>query len=87
MVTRLLKGAFHARPPLPRYTATWDVQTVLEYIKSLGATISLPLRQLLHKLCILLVLTRPSRSADLASLHLDRYRFILKGVTFYQQRT
>ena len=84
MVTRLLKGAFHARP-LPRYAATWNVQTVLEYIEGTGANSSLPLRQLLHKLCMLLALTRPSRSADLASLQIDRCRFSPEGVAFLQQ--
>ena len=29
LITRLIKGVFHSRPPLPRYTHTWDVQTVL----------------------------------------------------------
>ena len=59
MITRLLKGAFHARPPLPCYKATWDVQMVLEDIKSLGTTNSLLLKQLSHKLCIVLALIRP----------------------------
>jgi len=82
MVTRLLKGAFHERPPLPRYTATLDVQMVLEYLKRMGTTDSLSLKQLSHKLCMLLALTRPSRSADLASLQVDRCRFSPEGVTF-----
>ena len=82
MVTRLLKGAFHARPALPRYTVTWNVQTVLEYIEGMGVNSSLPLKQLSHKLCMLLALTRPSRSADLASLQIDRCRFSPEGVAF-----
>ena len=28
-ISRLMKGIFNDRPPLPRYTSTWDVQTVL----------------------------------------------------------
>ena len=82
MITRLLKGAFHARPPLPRYTATWNVQSVLEYLEGMGTTSSLSLKQLSHKLCMLLAPTRPSRSADLASLQIDRCRFNPEGVTF-----
>ena len=39
MVTRLLKGAFHDRPPLPRYIATWNVQSVLDYLEGLGKKI------------------------------------------------
>ena len=62
-ITRLLKGAFHERPPLPRYTFTWDVNKVLQYLKSLGPSNGLNLKQLTHKLVMLLALTRPSRSA------------------------
>ena len=29
LVVRLMKGEFNDRPPLPRYTSTWNVQTVL----------------------------------------------------------
>ena len=82
MITGLLKGAFHARPPLPRYASTWDVRTVLDYIEGLGSNSSLSLKQLSYKLCMLLALTRPSRSADLASLQVDRCRFSPEGVTF-----
>ena len=32
LVARLLKGAFHARPPLPKYTGTWNVQVVLDHM-------------------------------------------------------
>ena len=82
MVTRLLKGAFHDRSPLPRYIATWNVQSVLDYLEGLGTNTSLSLEQLSHKLCMLLALTRPSRSADLAVLQIDRCRFNPEGVTF-----
>ena len=29
LVSKLMKGAFHSRPPLPRYTNTWDVNSVI----------------------------------------------------------
>jgi len=32
LVSRILKGAFHARPPLPHYISTWNVQVVLDCI-------------------------------------------------------
>ena len=47
-ITRLLKGAFHERPPLPRYTSTWDVNKVLQYLKNLGPSNGLTLKQLTH---------------------------------------
>ena len=70
IVARLLKGAFYLRSPLPWYSSTWDVNIVLQYLKGLGPTTTLSLKALTHKLVMLLafILTRPSRSADLASL-------------------
>ena len=72
VISRILKGAYHARPPLPRYTCTWDVQVVLRYFESLGPSMSLSLKLLTFKLVMLMALTRPSHLADLASLQLDR---------------
>ena len=28
LVSRLMKGVLHDRPPLPKHTITWNVQTV-----------------------------------------------------------
>ena len=44
-VTQLLKGAFHTRPPLPKYSAFWDVGVVTCYLKSLGNNKDLSLIQ------------------------------------------
>ena len=82
LISRLLKGAFHARPPLPRYSRTWDVQVVLNCMEQWGDTTSLPLKLVTFKLVMLMCLVRPSRSAELASLHVDRCHFKPEGVTF-----
>ena len=66
LVTRLLKGAFNDRPPLPKYTSTWDVQVVLDYLQSPGENENLSLKQLTWKTVMLLALTRPLMSADLS---------------------
>jgi len=81
-ISRLLKGAYHSRPPLPRYTSTWNVQVVVQYLDGLGPSDFLSLKQLTFKLVMLLALTRPSRSADLASLQIDRRRYKPEGVEF-----
>ena len=52
LVTRLLKGAFNDRPPLPRYTSTWDVQVVLDYLQALGGNESLSLKNITWKAVI-----------------------------------
>ena len=82
LVTRLLKGAFNDRPPLPKYTSTWDVQVVLDYLQSLGENESLSLKQLTWKTVMLLALTKPSRSADLSKLDLKTRSFRSEGVDF-----
>ena len=56
---------------------------VLQYLRTLGPTAGLTLKQLTYKLVMLLALTRPSCSADLSSLSLARRRFSPEGVTFF----
>ena len=81
-VTRLLKGAFHTRPSQPRYSSFWDVGAVISYLRNLGGNDSLNLRHLTLKTVMLLPLTRPSRSADLAKLDIQWMSYQADGVTF-----
>ena len=83
LITRLIKGVFHSRPPLPRYTHTWDVQTVLDFLRSLGDNKELSLKHLSWKVTMLLALSRPPRSANLASLDLSCRVYKPDGVCFY----
>ena len=50
MICHVLKGAFNAMPPLPRNTATWNVQTILNYLEGLGTSASLSRKFLTFKL-------------------------------------
>ena len=84
LVSRVMKGAFNLRPPQPRYETTWDVSKVLDFIVSLGPSENLSLRDLTWKLAMLLALTRPSRSADLAKLDLRFRRITPEGVVFQE---
>ena len=68
LVSRLLKGAFNERPPLPRYSSFWNVDTVLGHFRGLGDNGSLSLKTLTLKTVMLMALVRPARSADLANL-------------------
>ena len=49
IITRLLKGIYNVRPPLPRYNGTWNVQTALNHLESLGETKNLTLKLLTMK--------------------------------------
>ena len=83
LVSRLLKGAFHSRPPLPRYSGTWDVSRVLIYLGDHNLDdANLSLKLLTLRTVMLLALTRPSRSADLARLSLAGFRMTPEGAVF-----
>lgn len=56
-----MRGLFNLRPSLPRYSATWDVNTVLTYISSLKLVHTLSLKTLTLKLVTLLAILTGQR--------------------------
>lgn len=70
LVKRFMKGIFHKKPSLPKHNCTWDVKTVLCFIKSLGDNSSLDLLSLSLKLVVLLALTTSQRCQTLSYLDL-----------------
>ena len=66
-VKAIMSAFFNVRPPLPRYECTWDVDSVLEHILSLGENKGLALKQLTFKLTMLLALACAGRSSDLSA--------------------
>ena len=82
LVVQLLKGAYNLRPPLPRYSSTWDVSLVVSFIDGLGVNESLSLKDLSQKLGFLLALTAMERVSEVVSHDLRYRRFIPEGVTF-----
>ena len=82
LVSRLLKGAFNERPPLPRYSSFWNVDTVLGHFRGLGDNGSLSLKTLTLKTVMLMALVRPARSADLANLDIRDQSITDGGISF-----
>ena len=82
LVTRLMKGIFNRRPPQPRYAFTWDVGRVLEHICSLGKNNTISLKQLSHKLVVLLALSNASRASEIHALDIRYLSRNENGVTF-----
>ena len=82
VVSRLVKGVYNDIPPLPRYSSTWNVQTVLLCISSWRSNESLSPKFLAMKTTMLLALTHPSRSADLLQLSLLGRQYKPDGVLF-----
>ncbi|XP_044128751.1 uncharacterized protein LOC122922247 [Bufo gargarizans] len=82
LVSRLLRGSRLARPPRPRFTATWDVSLVLSFLSSWPDNASLSLRQLSAKLLTLFCLISCKRVSDVRALDHDARSFTPEGVTF-----
>ena len=82
LISRLLKGSFHLRPPKPRYDATWDVNIVFNYLRKMSPVTRLSLKQLTLKVCMLLALTSAQRVQSLSYLHLDLMQILNNSVTF-----
>ena len=70
-VCTLMTGTFNNRPPKPRYTFVWDIETVLNYLSKLPDNLSLPMRVLSHKLALLLSLTAASRVSEICYLNTE----------------
>ena len=80
-ICSLVAGVFNSRPPQPRYCFIWNVQTVIDFIKSeWGQNEDLSDKYLTYKLTMLLALTLTSRVLGLQ--HLD-IRFMTKGTNNY----
>ena len=82
MVSRLLKGIFHRRPALPKYTVQWDVEVVFRFIMKRSSEGDNSLRFHVMKLAILLCILSSQRTQSLGKLkleymHLDNSRAIL----------
>ena len=41
LVKRFIKGIFELRPMFPKYSRIWDVNQVLNYLKSMGSSVSI----------------------------------------------
>ena len=56
LVSRFMKGIYVAKPPLPRYTATWDVSKVTDYLRTLVPLESLSFKDLSKKTSVVISL-------------------------------
>ena len=82
IVSRFLKGIFNSRPPAPRYSVTWDVDVVLQYLRGLPQNEDLSFQALSHMVAMLMALANADRCSDLASLDLDYMQYQVNGVKF-----
>ena len=76
LVIRLMRGIFNDRPPTARYSSSWDVNKVLNWLKCLSPVRDLDLRYLTLKLVMLMALVSGQRCQ---SLHLLDLNLMKKG--------
>lgn len=68
MVSRFISGCYKLKPPRPKYTLTWDVDVVLDYLERLGAALSL--KDLTLKTIMLLALCTAQRAQSMSLIDL-----------------
>ena len=71
LIVRLLKGIYLLRPPTPRYSSTWDVSKVTDYLKTLAPLNELSLKSLTLKTVMLCALASAQREQTLCALDLN----------------
>ena len=82
LVSRLLKGIFQTKPPLPRYSETWDVSVVLHYLQGSSPVGTLNLKELTLKLVTLILLVSGQRGQTIHLLNISNMRVSADGYTF-----
>lgn len=71
LVKRFMRGVFNINPSFPRYSSTWDVRQVLDYLVSLGKNRHMSLLSLSMKLVMLLALVSGQRLQTLKALNIE----------------
>ena len=82
LIKRFLRAVFLQRPTLPRYSLTWDVKPVLDYLASLHPLDTLTLRLLTFKLVMLIALVTGQRCQTLHLMDLRNMNTYQHGVKF-----
>ena len=71
IVCMIIKGVYERKPPAPKYVSFWDVNKVLNMLKSWGKNSQLSLKLLTFKLVILMLLVTSQRGQTVWALSLD----------------
>ena len=81
LVIRFMKGVFTRRPSLPRYTETWDPDTLLQYLKTLSPVKELSLKMLSFKTLTMLMLLTSQRLDNIHKIRISDLTITKNRVT------
>ena len=82
LVSRLMRGMFNCRPPMPRYDRSWNIGTMIDFFTNHYKSASLTVLQLAKKAATLLAITNADRCSNLAALDRDHLKQTPTGVEF-----
>ena len=71
IIKRFFRGVYNVRPSRPRYSSTWDVNQVLDYIKTEWGEKAIPLKFLSYKLLMLVALVTGQRGQSFHLMNLE----------------
>ena len=63
VLNRFMQGIFNSRLPKPKYTWIWDVNVLLDYIRSMPDPIKLNIQRFPQKVVTLLALSHADRAS------------------------
>lgn len=81
-VSRFMKGLFNRIPPVPRYNFTWDVSSVLQFLRTLFPLGDLSLKMLTLKTVALVSLAIAPRAQTLVAMNLNCMKIFDNKLTF-----
>lgn len=88
IVVQFMKGVYNLKPVVPKYACVWDVSVVLKFLNSLPCNDELSLKDLTHKLAILIALVSADRGQSISFLDLNYLKiFPTKAVFVINQLT
>ena len=76
-ITRFMKGAIRLRPARPKYSFTWDVSIVLDYLEEIDTS---SLKSLTHKVVMLLALSTAQQAQTLSRIKISNIKKIIAGL-------
>ena len=80
MICKFLKGTFRSRPTTPKYTHTWDVSIVLNYLKTIDVNDpKTSIKQITEKTFMSIALVPAHKDQTLASIDIINLRFSRAG--------
>ncbi|GFN77248.1 reverse transcriptase/ribonuclease h/methyltransferase [Plakobranchus ocellatus] len=75
IITKLLRGVFHKRPALPKYTSTWNVDVMIKFLSEWPDLNVMTLKQLTLRLVMLLCLLSGQRGETIYKIRVNDISF------------